>query len=77
VAAYVVMALEVCVVSSPIGERVARLRVLRGWSREQLAHQAGISVDTVRKLESGNRDMMRLAAMSRIASALDVELAVT
>lgn len=64
-------------VSSPIGEQVARLRVLRGWSQEQLAHRAGISVDTVRKLESGNRGMVRLATLSRIASALDVELAMT
>lgn len=64
-------------VGSPIGDQVARLRALRGWSQEALAHRAEISVDTVRKLESSNRGMVRLATLARIAGALDVELSMT
>ena len=61
---------------SPIGEQVARLRVLRAWSQEELAHRAGVAVDTVRKLESGTRGMVRLHTLSMISAALDVELSV-
>ena len=61
---------------SPIGEQVARLRVLRAWSQEELAHRAGVAVDTVRKLESGTRGMVRLHTLNRISAALDVELSV-
>jgi transcriptional regulator with XRE-family HTH domain len=61
---------------SPIGEQVTRLRVLRGWSQEELAHRAGVAVDTVRKLESGTRGMVRLHTLNRISAALDVELSV-
>lgn len=61
---------------SPIGEQVARVRVLRAWSQEELAHRAGVAVDTVRKLESGTRGMVRLHTLSMISAALDVELSV-
>jgi transcriptional regulator with XRE-family HTH domain len=60
--------------ASPIGEQVARLRVLRAWSQEELAHRADVAVDTVRKLESGTRGMVRLHTLSMISAALDVEL---
>lgn len=52
------------------------MRVLRGWSQEELAHRAGVAVDTVRKLECGTRGMVRLHTLNRISAALDVELSV-
>lgn len=62
---------------SPIGVQVTKLRMLRTWTQEELAHRSGLSVDTIRKLEQGTRGMVRLHTLSRIARALDVEMAVT
>ncbi|MFF4740509.1 helix-turn-helix domain-containing protein [Streptomyces sp. NPDC001262] len=58
---------------SGIGERIARLRIRRGMTQEQLAERAGLSVDVVRKLEQGRRKTARLTSINALASALDTE----
>ncbi|WP_062203947.1 helix-turn-helix domain-containing protein [Streptomyces sp. NBRC 109706] len=61
---------------SSIGDRIARLRVRRGLTQEQLADRARLSVDVVRKLEQGRRQTARLATLNALAHALDVETSV-
>jgi transcriptional regulator with XRE-family HTH domain len=41
---------------SGFGGQLARLREARGWSQEQLAREAGVSVFTVSKLERGAQE---------------------
>jgi transcriptional regulator with XRE-family HTH domain len=60
--------------ASPIGEQLARLRMLRGLTQEGLAAKSGISVDVIRRLEQGARASARLSSLARLAQALDVEL---
>ncbi|UCM87027.1 helix-turn-helix domain-containing protein [Streptomyces marincola] len=59
-------------VNSGIGDRIARLRRRRDLTQERLAEQSGLSVDTVRKLEQGQRQTARLATLNALARALDV-----
>ncbi|MFJ6573022.1 helix-turn-helix domain-containing protein [Streptomyces sp. NPDC091292] len=56
-----------------MGERIAELRLRRGMTQEGLAERAGVSVDTVRKLEQGRRTTARLATLNALATALDTE----
>ncbi len=58
---------------SGIGDRVARLRHRRKLTQEQLAEKSGLSADTVRKLEQGQRQTARLTTLNALARALDVE----
>jgi transcriptional regulator with XRE-family HTH domain len=51
-----------------------RLRLLKGWSRRDLAREADVSVDTVLDLENRAR-APRPATMRKIAAALGVPLA--
>jgi transcriptional regulator with XRE-family HTH domain len=60
--------------ASPIGEQVARLRMLRELTQEGLAAKSGVSVDVIRRLEQGARTSARLSSLARLAEALDVEL---
>jgi transcriptional regulator with XRE-family HTH domain len=60
--------------ASPIGEQVARLRMLRGLTQEGLAARSGVSVDVIRRLEQGARASARLSSLARLAEAMDVEL---
>jgi transcriptional regulator with XRE-family HTH domain len=62
---------------SGIGDRVRRLRT-DGWPRltqRELAEKAGVSVELVSKLEQGVRQSARLATLTKIARALDVDVA--
>jgi len=52
------------------GERLARVRVDRNWTQEQLAEQAGVSKRTVGRLESG--ESMQLSSVIRIRRELDL-----
>ncbi|MEV5596963.1 helix-turn-helix transcriptional regulator [Streptomyces sp. NPDC052496] len=56
-----------------MGDRLARLRLRRGLTQEQLAEAAGLSVDVVRKLEQGRRRTARLSTLNALAAALDTE----
>ena len=55
-----------------IGDHLARIRRQSTLTQEQLAERAGISVETVRKLESNARTSARMATLARLARALEV-----
>ena len=54
-----------------IGARLRKLRLAAGWTQEELAERAGVSLSTLKLLESsGKGSLQRLA---RIAVALNVD----
>ncbi|MER0242738.1 helix-turn-helix transcriptional regulator [Streptomyces sp. HSW2009] len=53
--------------STPLGDIVRGLRRTEGWSQEQLAEEAQLSVGTVRNIEQ--RGHARLETLSRVAAA--------
>lgn len=59
---------------SSIGVRIRQFRG-RALTQRQLADQAGVSVDLVRKLEQGGRQTASIASLQKIARALDVDIA--
>ncbi|NJQ02503.1 helix-turn-helix domain-containing protein [Streptomyces zingiberis] len=59
---------------STIGDRIRALREFRDVTQEELAARSGIHVDTIRKLEQGQRRSARLTTLRAIAAALDTEL---
>ncbi|WP_067453291.1 helix-turn-helix domain-containing protein [Actinomadura macra] len=60
--------------ASTIGTALRRIRTERGLSQEGLAEKAGLSRDTVAKLEQGRRRGERTTTLMRLANALDVDL---
>jgi DNA-binding XRE family transcriptional regulator len=52
------------------GPRLRRLRRQHGWSQEELADRAGISVTTVAKLERQPHPSCRGRTLARLAAAL-------
>ncbi|MEV0249573.1 helix-turn-helix transcriptional regulator [Nocardia sp. NPDC050712] len=59
---------------SSIGVRIRRFRG-KALTQRQLADQAGVSVDLVRKLEQGGRQTASIASLQKLARALDVDIA--
>lgn len=57
-----------------IGDRLARLRRLSDQTQDELAEKAGVSVDTVQKLEQHQRHSARLPTLHALASGLGVEV---
>lgn len=55
-----------------IGDNLARQRRQLGQTQEQLAEAAGISVETVRKLEQNERTSARMSTLNKLARALRV-----
>src|SRR5262249_44307833 len=55
-----------------IGDSLARIRRRRGLTQEQLAEQADVSVETIRKLEQNERTSARMATLNKLARALGV-----
>ncbi|MGH8903346.1 MAG: helix-turn-helix domain-containing protein [Egibacteraceae bacterium] len=60
----------------PIGENIARLRLLADLTQEELASKADVSVDLIRRLEQTSRLTARITSLYHIANALDVPLSV-
>lgn len=58
---------------SLLAKRIKALRTRRGWSQTQLAKVAGVSQDTVSRVETGKGDPSLFNAMC-IAKALHVPL---
>jgi transcriptional regulator with XRE-family HTH domain len=56
-----------------LGENVARIRKARNLSQEELAAGAGVAVDTVARIERGERQTTRTATLNKLAGALGVE----
>ncbi|MFJ3847080.1 helix-turn-helix domain-containing protein [Streptomyces albidoflavus] len=57
-----------------LGERLRRLRRGAGYSQEELAARAQVSVDVIRKLEQRPKHSARLPTLHSLASGLGVEL---
>lgn len=57
-----------------LGAYFRELRVQRGRSAQQVAEAAGLSVDTVRSIETGRIKSPSFVTVARIAAALDVGL---
>jgi transcriptional regulator with XRE-family HTH domain len=57
-----------------IGDRIRSLREFRDLTQEELADRADIHVDTIRKLEQGQRQSARINTLRALARALDVQL---
>ncbi len=57
-----------------IGRRVARWRVRRGFTRGRFAELCGRSVSWVDKVESGERGLLRLPMLERVAEVLHVSV---
>lgn len=57
-----------------LGERLRRLRRNAGYSQEELAARAHVSVDVIRKLEQRRKHSARLPTLHSLASGLGVEL---
>lgn len=58
--------------ASTLGELLATHRRRRGMSQRAVAEAADVSVDTVRKLEQGQRHTARLDTVAALAHALDI-----
>jgi transcriptional regulator with XRE-family HTH domain len=56
-----------------LGENVARIRKARNLSQEELAAAAGVAVDTVARIERGERQTTRTTTLNKLARALAVE----
>ena len=56
--------------------QIARLRILRGLTQEELAQRAGTQQPSIARIESGRR-RVSLEMLERIAEALDADLLVT
>jgi transcriptional regulator with XRE-family HTH domain len=59
---------------SGIGAAVRAARERRGWSRETLAHHAGLSWSAITQIESGRRTDIRLSTLFALARALGVSI---
>ena len=56
--------------------QIARLRILRGMTQQELAEKVGTQQPSIARIESGKR-RASIAMLERIAEALDAELSVT
>lgn len=56
----------------PIADNVARIRKARNMSQEQLAAAAGVGVDTIGRIERGERRTTRPSTVAKLARALHV-----
>lgn len=55
-----------------IGDHIARERRASGMTQDALAEQAGVSVETIRKLEQNDRTTARMATLNCLAKALKI-----
>ncbi|MFI5473241.1 helix-turn-helix domain-containing protein [Streptomyces cacaoi] len=60
--------------NTSIGDRIRSLREFRDLTQEELAARAEVHVDTIRKLEQGQRQSARINTLRALARALDVQL---
>lgn len=56
-----------------LARRVKNMREVLGWSQQELAYRAGLSVSAVQKLEQGTKNP-RVSSVAAVAMALDTTL---
>jgi transcriptional regulator with XRE-family HTH domain len=56
------------------GKRVRLIRERRRWSQDELAARAGVSYNSVWRVENGTRQTPNLAIAARLAKALSTSL---
>lgn len=61
--------------NSHIGPRVRQWRLRRGLTRQQFADRVGRSISWLEKIETGERALVRLPMLERVADALGVSVA--
>jgi len=57
-----------------IGDNLKKLRVKKGYSLEKVARLAGLSLNTVIRIESGVNKNPTIETLTKLASAFDVTL---
>ena len=55
-------------------KNLAKLRKEKGWSQEKLAQEAGISYNTLIKIERGGIKNPKIETVVRLATALNVNI---
>ena len=57
-----------------LSNRLKELRKKSGWSQQKLAEKAGVSYNTITKIEQGAATMPTIQTMIKIADAFGVSL---
>jgi len=57
-----------------LANRLKELRKKSGWSQQKLAEEAGVSYNTITKIEQGAATMPTIQTMIKIADAFGVSL---
>lgn len=55
-------------------KNLAKIRKQKGWSQEKLAQEAGISYNTLIKIERGGIKNPKIETVIKLSSALDVSV---
>jgi len=55
-------------------KRLKELRKKAGWSQQKLAEKAGLSYNTITKIEQGSATMPTIQTMIKIADAFQISL---
>jgi len=53
-----------------MGDRIRKLRLAAGWTQQELAERAGLSLTTISKLERNHMEPSRVSTVQRLATAL-------
>jgi len=61
--------------AAELGDKIRRWRMVRGLPAATLADRAGITVSTLRKIENGLGENVRLGALLSVARALGINRA--
>jgi len=57
-----------------IGKQIKELRKNKGWSQQKLAEKAGLSFNTITRIEQGIGDSPTLKTLIKLADVLGVSL---
>jgi len=57
-----------------LAENLKKLRLKKGWTQQELSHRAGLSHNSISKIEQGVSLKPEIQTMIKIADALDVSL---
>ena len=57
-----------------IGKRIKEFRKKKGWSQQKLAEKAGLSYNTITKIEQGAATKPTIQTMIKIADAFQISI---